>query len=119
MSPILFKPLSIWVFCSMQPTQCLNDTKHVSVMSGLLEFCVSVARKPLGILLGPDHMRCRGPLLSTNPAGQVVLKCLCPSQKNVDSNSLKNLKEGEDRATFKRNAILDIWPLLYLLCKWV
>lgn len=83
----------------MQPTQRLNDTKHVSVNVRSLEFCVSVARKLLGILLGPEsHMRCRGPLLSTNPAGQVELKCLCPSQKNVDSNSLKNLKEGEDRS---------------------
>lgn len=82
----------------MQPTQCLNDTKHISGNVRSLECCVSVARKLSGILLGPEsHMRWLGPLLSTNPAGQVVVKCLCPSQKNVDSNSLKNLKEGENR----------------------
>lgn len=99
MSPVLFKPLLIWVFCSMQPTQCLNDTKHVSVNVRSLEFCVSVARKLSGILLGPEsHVIWLGPLLTTNPAGQVVVKCRCPSQKNVDSNSLKNLKEGENRS---------------------
>ena len=77
----------------------LNDTKHVSVNVRSLEFCVSVARKLSGILLGPEsHVIWLGPLLSTNPAGQVVVKCLCPSQKNVDSNSWKNLKEGENRS---------------------
>lgn len=65
------------VLCSQ--TNAWNDTKHVSVnVRPLLSF-VSVARKLLGILLGPEsHMRCRGPLLSTNPAGQVGVEVLMP-----------------------------------------
>lgn len=90
--------------CSMQPTQFPNDADHISAYVKALESHVPVVGSTLENVLGPGarthEMGRIGPLLSSMPAGWVVVKCSPPFS---DSHSSKIPKELGNRNTTRSN----------------